>query len=271
MLLVKDGMFRENLKAHRVVKHNVVALMGAKGSGKDSFYERWSSRPIYPTVNLKFAEKLNIMLDEIIGSVVAYEDRDKEIGIKADVVKAVLDKHLFKGASDIIPIGGGVIKTTWRKLAEWFGTDIVRGIDPDFFMNYTKQEIEECIEDDYLVMLSDVRFDNEMQCATLGIGFKRADDVRLEFDPKTPAPEKLGELISVYSNRYLVLRDLSRENEANIMLMKMESYLKERGLELHDVYQTVKDADGHLNFVPIQEAYNHNKEVSNAEINDWFE
>ena len=271
MLTANGGMFRENLGSHRVVKHNVVALMGAKGSGKDSFYERWTSRPIYPTVNLKFAEKLNIMLNEIIGSEVAYEDRDTPITVKVEIIKAVLDKHMFKGASDIWRIHGEVIETTWRKLAEWFGTDIVRGIDPDFFTNYTKQEIEECIEDDYLVMLSDVRFDNEMKCATLGIGFKRDEDTRLEFDPKTPAPEKLGELITVYSNRYLVLRDLSRESEADYMLMKLESYLKERGLELHNVYQTVKDADGHLNFVPIQEAYNHNKEVSNAEINDWFE
>ncbi|MGL5261748.1 MAG: hypothetical protein ACRC9P_05125, partial [Bacteroides sp.] len=215
-------------------------------------------KPIYPTSNVKFASKLNDIMDDVIGSKVAYNERDVEIKISTARFREVLNRHVFEGFGDVPEVLTDYFHMSWRELAEWLGTDILRAYNPDFFVEHAQAEIDEALEYGDIVMLTDVRFDNELVCATLGIGFKRDGDTRLEFNPSTPKPEKLGEAIAVWSNRYLVLRDLNMHVEAKKFLNKLKSLFEKVGLKYHCVYQTMLNADGELTFTDIEIAYNFN-------------
>lgn len=266
-----SGFFRENLGAHRVVKYNVIGLAGSKGAGKDSFFKRWTAKPIYPTVNVKFATKLNEILFDIIGAEVAYKDRDIPIDINVERMQGALDKHVGKGIGEYVIKDTVNIKMTWRELAQYIGNDVVRKFNPDFFVESIQEELEEAEEYGDIVMLTDVRYPNEAKCASLLIGLKRDEDTRTEFSLNTPESEKMGEMIAVWSNRAMIARDLGFESMYQACIYTIKSYYEELGVQLHDVYQTMMDADGELTFTSISEAYSLNDSADFEEhIDRWI-
>lgn len=260
-------MTRFNLHSHRIVKHDVIALCGAKGSGKDSFFNLWTSKPIYPTRNIKFADTLNKIIDEVLGKSVEYADRDKEVVVDVQTLRGVLDREVGEGFGAYIDIATPKVHMSWRELAEWLGTNIIRKHDKDYHVRLAESKIDDAITDKDIAFLTDVRFENEVALASLAIFFKRDEDTRIEFDSATHEAEKLGEYIAVWSNRYLACRDQGQEDLAKYCLGMLKEGVD---IKVHEVYQTMLDADGVLMFKPIQEAYRCFEFEQDVRDKDWF-
>lgn len=262
-------MTQLNLHTHRIVKHDVIAVCGAAGSGKDSFYNMWVSKPRFPTRNVKFATPLNELLTKLLGKEVSYNERDADQRVSVAKLKEVLAEVGIP--ADRVMVVTEYFHLSWRQLAQYVGTAIIRGQDPEFFVRQVEAETDVNSNKGDISMLTDARFINEIDIATMAILLKRDTDVRLEFDSFTHESEVVGEHISVWSNRYLACRDQSQAELADYCLGKVKELFEELGLVVHAVYQTMLDAEGVLVFKPLEEAYRCFEFDKDVRDMDWFE
>lgn len=253
-----------------IIKHDVVAICGAAGSGKDTFVERWNESPFFPVENVKFARLINEISHSLFGDHIKYEDRNNTLKIEVDLLHTILADYTPQAAGMLSGVLTSSIHMSWREFAQWLGTSVIRNKDPNFFVRDVEAQLSRIEHEGGVAFLTDARFNNELELASLGVLLKRDTDIRLEFDPNTHASEQVGEYIAVWSNRYLACRDNGLEEYADYCLDKLH-YSELYGFEVHDVYQTLLDAEGVLQYTPIEEACML-FELSKEEIrDDWFE
>lgn len=260
-------MAKLNLGSHRIVKHDVIAICGSAGSGKDSFYNMWNSNPFYPSSNVKFADPLNEILETVLGTEVSYEDRNKSQRINTQKLKDILEIKVGKEASNNVLAVTDHFHLSWRELAQYVGTAIIRRANPNYFVELAGMEINRNINSQRINFLTDARFENEINLATLAILLKRDEDTRLEFSLGVHTSEEVGESIAVWSNRYLACRDQGQADLADYCFTKIKESV---GIETHEVYQTMLDADGRLQFTPLQEAFRCFEFEKDVRDMDWF-
>lgn len=266
--------------------NKVVAVCGAKGSGKDSYFKHMQENLHggVELINAKFAEPLNDFLDELCNCKVPYEDRDSYIMIPTDTFLNTLARHFphVPQPTIITPY----FHMTWRELAEWVGTSLVRKAYPDTFVDKLDEKYMDIVKDpdgNCVLILTDVRFQNELDIADVVVLLKREDDLRTEFNPFTPEPEKMGELIAVYINRYMIAGDLHYANFYEFLYKLYEELhlikeMPKRGettqyLKTVFAFQTMLDADGVLMYDVVQTAsFGGSAEYYSEEtIERWFE
>lgn len=260
-------MTKLNISAHRIVKHDVIAICGSAGSGKDSFFKLWNNKPFYPASNVKFAEPLNKILHAVLGKEVPYEERNATLRINTQRLKDILELEVGQGASNAVHVVTDHFSMSWRELAQYVGTAVIRSKSPNFFVDKAKEVTQANISSQRINFLTDARFENEINLATLAVLLKRDEDVRLEFDSYTHESEKVGEHIAVWSNRYLACRDQGQATLADYCYDKVKESV---GIEVHAVYQTLLDADNVLQFKPLQEAYRCFEFEKDVRDMDWF-
>lgn len=76
-----------------------------------------------------------------------------------------------------IPWGRAIKSVTVRKLLQWYGTDYRRKQDPEYWTHAMRMKLERIsmhhVDDDYTVLIDDVRFPNEAQvCIDYGVVYR---------------------------------------------------------------------------------------------------
>lgn len=268
--MVKEVFHRSFIRGgHMIIKHDVVAICGAAGSGKDTFVERWNESPFFPVENVKFARLINEISHSLLGDQIKYEDRDVPLKIDVDLLSTILADYTPQAAEMLGGVLSSSIHMSWRGFAQWLGTAVIRSKDPDFFVRDVEAQLSRIKREGGVAFLTDARFENEFGLASLGILLKRDTDTRVEFDPYTHKSERAGEYIAVWSNRYLACRDNGLEEYAAYCLDKLH-HSDLYDFEVHGVYQTLLDAEGVLQYTPIEEAYALFELIREEIRDDWF-
>lgn len=150
------------------MKQVVIGLMGAKGSGKSTFADIAHQR--YPVVNVfALADKLKLACAEELGlPIQAFTDPGSKERLMLhgsrelthDAVAALLDQF------GIVPTDENVVRHvgkrlyTYRQVAQYVGTEILRSQDPDI---HCKGLMLALPKENVSFMVTDIRFLNELK------------------------------------------------------------------------------------------------------------
>lgn len=247
---------------------NTIAVVGEKGSGKDSLAKRLQDKAAFDNstlVNLKFAEPLHSISLQCFGAI-PYNKRDELVEVctqpnsklaialhsyitSPSKVDAVLTQaeDVFLNHPECQPQGNGTFLMPWRLFAQLLGTEIIREVMGSlFFVNVLKETRDAITMNTFGKLgfiITDARFQNELQAAGVVTGVVRDTTERFHVDPNVHDSEKIGQSISVCAT--FIRRGDYTAVEA------YTKYLAFKGITLNSILESRLDADGDVYFVEL--------------------
>lgn len=194
----------------------LIGLTGHKGAGKSEVAKYLQEE--HGFIRLSFATPLKVamkILDPIIGV-----DEDHVPGTKDDYVAYPVHLSDLQGCSE------QYIKSNYpeyRRLLQVLGTEVIRGVDDDYFVSAMLSSVinHEVVDPDVKIVVDDVRFPNEAAVienalAPYGAGqlwYVSRTGLPVAHDAHSSEAHagKLGEVVTVYNDG--ALEDLHRDVE----------------------------------------------------------
>jgi len=187
----------------------IIGLIGLKNSGKDTLAN--SMEFDTPTFRLKFARGIKVILEDFFN----LPPRIYENSYLKEVRYPKLNNHSPREI--MIQVGS-----------------LFRKYNDNIWVDYLTNEVEkirECHDTEPLILITDVRFDNEVKCIVEDLGGILVDIDRKDLYAKE---KKIIEILGVNFLSRLIMRfvnpSLSRESEWN--------YFKLRRIALHKIDNT---------------------------------
>lgn len=150
----------------------IIGFSGKIGSGKTTVCELLkrllSTRLEQRVIDVSFGEVLKRNVSETFSFPLEWcystEGKAKYVRFTQDyyllqeTIGSFNDDMYFKKQICIIPMEKGM---TVRNLLQWWGTEVARGHDPDFWVDLWKASVDKIKAD--IILVDDVRFPNEVQ------------------------------------------------------------------------------------------------------------
>lgn len=142
--------------------NKVIGIAGPKGSGKTTLanYIAHREHALGPVTLVAFADPLKEFLRDAFGLSAAHLWGSEE---QKNELSPILWSNFPKVGPMCVPgfLGSNVNKQmTYREVMQYFGTDIMRSIDPDCWVRLWEKRIAKITG---IVVAHDVRFDNEAE------------------------------------------------------------------------------------------------------------